>query len=155
MHTDIRIRAVAPRQRDLLFAMYDRFDPLGGAFGLPPPVAEMRRSWIGHALGQKVNVAAFSTEGRIVGHCFLAADDSASAELAVFVDQKCRGQGIGMELVKAALNWAAAVGVRRVWSVTPSENKVAVGMQQRLGFRAARVSTETEMEIYLPACARV
>jgi GNAT superfamily N-acetyltransferase len=104
----------APRQRDLLYDMYDRFDPLGGALGLPPPVAEMRRSWIGYALCQKVNVAAFSTEGRVVGHCFLVADDSESAELAVFVDQKCRSIGIGTELVKAALNWAAAVGVRRV-----------------------------------------
>ena len=93
MDLGIRIRAVGRRHRDLLSAMYDGFDPLGAALGLPPPASETRRSWIGRALGQKWNLAAFSREGRIVGHCFLAADDPASAELAIFVHQESRGRG--------------------------------------------------------------
>jgi GNAT superfamily N-acetyltransferase len=151
----IRIQAVGRRHRDLLSAMYDGFDPLGAALGLPPPATETRRSWIGRALGQKWNLAAFSPEGRILGHCFLAADDRTSAEVAVFVHQESRGKGIGAALVKAALSWAAAAGVRRVWSVTPSDNRIAMRLQRSLGFHMTRMSSETEMEICLPAAARI
>jgi GNAT superfamily N-acetyltransferase len=90
-----------------------------------------------------------------VGHCFLAADDPASAELAIFVHQESRGRGIGAALVKAALSWAAAAGVRRVWSLTPSDNGIAMRLQRRLGFHVTRLSSETEMEIYLPAPAHI
>ncbi len=155
MDAQVCIRAVGPRQRDLLLAMYNRFDPLGAALGLPPLAAESRGSWIGLALGHKLNIAAFSPDGQIVGHCFLAADEPASAELAVFVHQNSRRRGIATALVKTALKWAASVGLRRVWSVTASDNSVALRLQQRCGFRTASVSTETEMEILLPTCARV
>jgi hypothetical protein len=74
VNADIQIRGIGAPQRDLLIAMYDRFDPLGAALGLPPRTAEARCDWIGSALGQKVNVAAFSPAGEVVGHCFLAAD---------------------------------------------------------------------------------
>ena len=87
---DIQIRMVGPPQLDLLVAMYDLFIPLGAALGLPPPVAEVRREWIGRALGHTVNVAAFSRAGNVVGHCFLAAEKAGSAELAVFVHQESR-----------------------------------------------------------------
>jgi GNAT superfamily N-acetyltransferase len=131
--------------------MYDRFDPLGAALGLPPRAAALRRSWIGDALRHKLNVAAFSPENEIVGHCFLVSDDSVSAELAVFVHQDYRMRGIGTALVKTVLEWAGAAGLRRVWSLTPSSNKAALRLQRRCGLRAATVSIETEMELELPA----
>ena len=46
MESDIRVRAIALPQRDLLIEMYDRFDPLGGALGLPPRAAEARHEWM-------------------------------------------------------------------------------------------------------------
>jgi hypothetical protein len=70
MDGNIRIRAVGLPLRDLLIEMYDRFDPLGVALGLPPHRGEARREWIGAALGHKMNLAAFSPSGAIVGHCF-------------------------------------------------------------------------------------
>jgi GNAT superfamily N-acetyltransferase len=147
---DIQIRGIGPPQRDLLIAMYDRFDPLGAALGLPPRTAERRCEWIGSALGQKVNVAAFSV-GEVVGHCFLAADKAASAEIAVFVHQESRRIGVGTALVKAALDWGGAVGLRRVWSMTSSDNRVALRLQKNCGFRLTKsVSLETELEIFLP-----
>ena len=155
MDADMQIRAVGPREFDLLLGMYDRFDPLGAALGLPPRTAPVRRSWIGDALRHKINIAAFAPEGDIVGHCFLASDGSAFAELAVFVHQDCRMRGIGTALVKSALKWACAVGLRRVWGVTPSDNRSALRLQGRCGFRATTVSTETEMEVELPICASV
>jgi GNAT superfamily N-acetyltransferase len=151
VNSDIQIRGIGPLQRDLLIAMYDRFDPLGAALGLPPRTAEGRCEWIGSALGQKVNVAAFSPVGEVVGHCFLAADKAASAEMAVFVHQESRRIGVGTALVKAALACGGAAGLRRVWSMTSFENGAALCLQKNCGFRLAKsVSLETELEIDLP-----
>jgi GNAT superfamily N-acetyltransferase len=147
----IQIRGIGPPQRDLLIAMYDRFDPLGAALGLPPRTAEARGEWIGSALRQKVNVAAFSPTGAVVGHCFLAADKPASAEIAVFVHQESRRIGVGTALVKAALDRGGAAGLRRVWSMTSSDNRVALRLQKNCGFRLTKsVSLESELEIDLP-----
>jgi GNAT superfamily N-acetyltransferase len=151
VNSDIQIRGIGPPQRERLIAMYDRFDPLGAALGLPPRTAEARCEWIGSALGQKVNVAAFSPAGAVVGHCFLAAGKTASAEMAVFVHQESRRIGVGTALVKAALDWGGAAGLRRVWSVTSSDNRVALRLQKNCGFRLTKsVSLETELEIDLP-----
>ena len=64
MDTNIRIRAVGPPQRDLLIGMYDRFEPLGMALGLPPYAEEARHDWIERALSHKLNLAAFWSPGR-------------------------------------------------------------------------------------------
>ena len=155
MDTDIQIRAIGPPQRELLIATYDCFDPLGAALGLPPRNAEARRSWIGTALGHPMNVAAFSPAGEVIGHCFLAADKAGSAEMAVFVHQEYRRRGVGTALVKAALQWGGAVGLRRVWSMTSSANRAALRLQRSCGFRVAKsVSLEAELEIDLPAVLR-
>jgi GNAT superfamily N-acetyltransferase len=151
MDADIRIQSVGLPQRDLLIEMYDRFDPLGAAFGLPPRRAEARSEWVGVALCHKVNLAAFSPAGAVVGHCFLAADKAGSAELAIFVHQEFRRRGVGTALVKAALESEGVAGLRRVWTLTPSDNRAALRMQMKSGFRPANSACpETEMEIDLP-----
>jgi GNAT superfamily N-acetyltransferase len=114
VNADIQIEAIGPPQRDLLITMYDRLDPLGAALGLPPHSAEARHKWIGSALGQIVNVAAFSPAGEVVGHCLLAADKSGSAEMAVFVHQESRRKGIGAALLKKALEWGWVAELGRV-----------------------------------------
>lgn len=92
MNTQIRIQAIGLPQRDLLIAMYDRFDPLGAALGLPPRAAEARHEWIVSALGQIVNVAAISRGGEVVGHCFLVGDKPSSASAGGF-----RAPGVSQE----------------------------------------------------------
>jgi RimJ/RimL family protein N-acetyltransferase len=151
VNADIQIQAIGPRQRDPLISMYDRFDPLGAALGLPPRTAEARLEWIGSALGQIVNVAAFSPAGEVVGHCFLAADKPGSAEMAVFVHQESRRRGIGAALVKAALKWGGAAGLQRVWAVTSSDNEPALRLQMNCGFRLIESAFGVaELDIDLP-----
>jgi RimJ/RimL family protein N-acetyltransferase len=151
MNADIRVRPIGPLQRELLIAMYDQFDPLGAALGLPPHRAEARRGWIGSALGHPMNVAAFSPAGEAVGHCFLVGDKPGSAEMAVFVHQESRRRGVGAALVKAALRWGGAAGLRRVWAVTSSDNEPALRLQISCGFRLTQSDfSVTEMEIDLP-----
>jgi len=155
MDADIRIRAVGLPQRDLLIGMYDRFDPLGVALGLPPRRAEARRQWLSVALSQKVNLAAFSPAREVVGHCFLVADKAGSAKMAIFVHQDFRRRGVGAALLKAALQSEGAAGLRRVWSLTSSDNKAGLRLQVRCGFRLINSALpETELEIDLPVASR-
>jgi RimJ/RimL family protein N-acetyltransferase len=154
LHTAL-IRAIGRPQRDLLVEMYDRFDPLGAAFGLPPRDEERRGEWIDLALSHKMNLAAFTADRTAIGHCFLAADTAGSAELAVFVRQEFRRRGVATRLLKAALDWAAAEGLLRVWTLTGSENIAALRLQERLGFRPRNFAFYgIEMEIGLPAACR-
>jgi len=142
--------AVGRPQFDLLLRMYERFEPIGAAFGLPPPSPEARGQWLWAALGHRVNVATLSPEGAAVGHCFLAEDASAVAELAIFVHQDYRRRGIGTALVKAALERGADAGLRRVWSMTASADQAALRLQTNCGFRLTTAdSVEAELEVDL------
>jgi RimJ/RimL family protein N-acetyltransferase len=157
MDGDIRIRAAGRQERDLLIEMYDRFEPLGGALGLPPRGEDVRREWIEVALSHKMNLGAFSPAGAAVGHCFLVGDEAGSAELAIFVHQEFRRRGIGTALVKAVLAWGCLWGLGRIWSLTGSENRAALRLQERLGFRVTNAAFYgVELEIHLPvACGCV
>jgi len=147
---DVGIRAIGLPQQNLLIGMYDQFDPLGLALGLPPWRVEARHQWIEVSLSHKVNVAAFSPSGEVVGHCFLASGDADSAELAVFVLQGYRERGVGTALVKAVLEWGIMTGLHRVWTLTASDNEAALRLQRKCGFRLRNSSfLETEMEIDL------
>jgi GNAT superfamily N-acetyltransferase len=152
VNSDFHIRAIGPPERGLLIEMYERFDPLGGALGLPPRTAEARRVWIGNALGHPINVAAFSQAAEMIGHCFLVVDMPGSAEMAVFVHQAYRRRGVGAALVLAALRWGGRIGLGSGRAVTASENEPALRLLMSCGFRVSESDHfVTEMEIDLPA----
>jgi len=147
---DIQIQMVGQSQRALLVEMYDGFEPLAASFGLPPPNPSRRQEWIGVALGHKLNFAAFSPDGKVVGHCFLVPDTPTSAELGVFVLQSFRCRGVGTSLVNAALMWGGIAGLRRVWSLTSPDNLVALRLQLKCGFRITNpAASEIALEIDL------
>ena len=154
-HGDIRIGAVARPQWDLLVKMYDRFEPLGAALGLPPREEETRHEWIEGVLRHRMNLAAFSPAGAAAGHCFLVSDKPGSAEMAIFVHQAFRRRGVATALVKTMLEWGCEEGLRRVWTLTGSENTAALRLQEKFGFRLTNAAFYgVEMEIRLPrACA--
>lgn len=142
MNAGVQLRQIGPAEAHLLIAMYETFDPLGAALGLPPHTREARRRWIANAVCETVNVAAFSPAGETVGHAFLAPDNPGSAEIAVFVHQDFRRRGIGVELLREALEWGRAVHLRRVWAVTASENRAALRLLTRCGFRLVRSDSD-------------
>jgi GNAT superfamily N-acetyltransferase len=153
MSAGIHLRRIGLSQRHLLVAMYDGFDPLGAALGLPPHTAEARRKWVGSALCDIVNVAAFSAAGQIVGHAFLAPSSPGSAEIAVFVHQDFRRRGIGAALLRKALELGREADVQHAWAVTSSENRTALRFLIRCGFRQIRSDfdvTELEIDLRVP-----
>jgi Acetyltransferases len=57
----------------------------------------------------------------------------------VAVDGKCRGLGLGDQLVSQALSWFAAQGARRVTVVTQGLNVPAQRLYQKSGFLVSAV----------------
>jgi GNAT superfamily N-acetyltransferase len=86
------------------------------------------------------------------GHCFLAADNSGCAQLAIFIRQDSRRKGVGTAVAKPRLEWERATGLRRVWSITSSDNTAALRrLQMNCGLHLTRsISYEAELEIDLP-----
>ncbi len=65
-------------------------------------------------------------------------EDLPDAEiLAVAVDSRCAGRGLGRELVDAALAELAARGVTSVRVVAGADNRAALGLYHRCGFVTA------------------
>jgi ribosomal-protein-alanine N-acetyltransferase len=52
----------------------------------------------------------------------------------VIVHPEFRGRGIGASLVRAGLDWASAVGARRMLLEVRPDNEPAVALYRRLGF---------------------
>lgn len=79
-------------------------------------------------------LARLDREARIIG----VATFSCVAEMAdlhrVIVRPDARGQGVGASLVRAGLDWASAVGGRRMLLEVRPDNQPAVDLYRGLGF---------------------
>ncbi len=88
---------------------------------------------------------------RISGHAVLAESARGVAELALFVHQDFRGRGVGTALVEAAVAGARQHGFRRLWLTVSTENRPALRVYEKCGFRVipGGSSTDHEMELRL------
>jgi dTDP-4-amino-4,6-dideoxy-D-galactose acyltransferase len=95
----------------------------------------IRRSCEGWA--DEVFVAGFVNAPAGYITCHLDADGTGSIGL-VAVDSNCRGQGIGRQLLLAALTYFKKSGMREVKVVTQGRNQDALNLYVRCGFEAER-----------------
>ena len=116
--------------------MYHDFQPRGAAKGLPPVRDELALQWLRHLAEHGTAVAAWRhADGRAIGHAVLVDSQDGEAELAVFVHQGWRGQGVGAALAAAAVEEARAAGYRRLWATMSPDNAAAIAMVKSCGFR--------------------
>jgi GNAT superfamily N-acetyltransferase len=147
------IRQYRREDRPKLEAMYRGFEPKGAAEGLPPVRDEKIQRWLDYLDGQAHSLVAFAgeSEERISGHVILAGGEDGDLELALFVHQDFRGQGLGLALAQAAVREARRLGARRIWLTVTTENRAALRIYERCGFRAlpGKWLMELEMELLL------
>ncbi len=132
--TEITIERLTAKDRPLLEEMYRSYTPLGESLGLPPRDPERRSAWLDH-LETGINLLAF-VEGKVVGHLALMPSGQ-SAEMALFVHEDFRRQGVAKALVEAAAEEARARGLRHLWVLISSYNSPARNGLCKFGFKAA------------------
>ena len=134
---------------DGLIEMYDTFDPADRAQGIPPVGREQVRDWLDVVLAQGIDVVALEDD-IVIGHATLVPDGEQEFELAIFVHQDHRRQGIGSGLLQSLLGAAAAVGIEYVWLSVERWNTVAIALYEDVGFQTCdSASFELEMSLRL------
>jgi GNAT superfamily N-acetyltransferase len=145
----VRVQRLGKEDRVRLDAMYETFEPKDAAFSLPPSHPVRRRAWLDH-LEKGINLAAWA-EDQIVGHMVLMPDDNAPrAEMAVFVHQDFRRQGIAAELFRKACQEARETNLAALWVIVASDNYPCLAAMRSFGFHTvSQHSGETEMVLHL------
>lgn len=134
---------------DRLVDMYDAFDPADRAQGIPPIDRDAIIEWLELILPDGPDLVALADD-RVLGHATLVPDEAGAYELAIFVHQDHRGQGIGSALLRTLLGTAEADGIERVWLTVERWNSVAIRLYESVGFeRAGDGNFELEMAIRL------
>ena len=148
MKRDITIRWVTPEDAAALAALYAPYVRATAiTFEYEPPTAEEFRRRICHTLERYPYFAAES-EGRIVGYAYAgpfhprAAYDW-DAELSIYVDQDCRGMGVGRRLYTALEQALADMHLRNLYACIacpPAEDEFltldSVRFHSRMGYSA-------------------
>lgn len=81
-------------------------------------------------------LARLDREARIIGVATFRCVGEMADLNRVIVRPDVRGQGIGASLVRAGLDWASAVGARRMLLEVRPDNEPAIALYRRLGFAA-------------------
>lgn len=134
-----------------LVDMYATFDPADRAQGIPPVGRESVRDWLEVVLDHGIDVVAVQDEA-VIGHATLVPDSDQEYELAIFVHQDHRRQGVGSGLLRTLLGTAAEAGIEYVWLSVERWNTVAITLYEDVGFRTCdSASFELEMSLRLEA----
>ncbi len=142
----IAVRRLEQQDGPLLASMYDTFEPLSEALGLPPKEHARREAWL-RSLGDSLNLVAF-VDGKLAGHLALLAVDEDSAELMCFVHQNFRRQGVATTLVRQAMDQAKTNGFQRVSVFINTHNLGARRGLLRFGFEPVWEDLEEAEYVY-------
>ncbi len=146
------IRGLYASDLPAIQAMYASFSPRGSVNGLPPPPGEKTVRWLRHLIDHGYSLAAICRDTEIIaGHAILAGSGPGEAELAVFVHQDHRHQGLGYTLARACVDHARRAGYRRLWATASPANTAAIRMVKACGFHVTsdRDSIDVELELRL------
>lgn len=141
------IRPLGDGEIDSLVEMYVDFAPEHRSMGIPPETADEIREWVRRLHRRGSTFVAWDGE-RAIGHAGYSPDHEAVAEFFVFVHQDYHGRGLGTELTKQAIAYAADAGHDALRLHVTRSNEAAVHVYRRLGFEQVRDhAAELEMEL--------
>lgn len=140
----IEIRA-AGTVAESLVSMYAEYDPADRSRGLPPLTESKVRDWLDRIFETGLHLVAWH-DREAVGHATLVPAGDDSAELAIFVASGYQQAGIGSRLLRTLLGHGRANGVDRVWLTVDHDNRAAIALYRKTGFRTTETGIDTEME---------
>lgn len=145
------VREYREGDRDELDLFYFRFEPKRAAQGLPPRGTERIARWLDAVLSRGIHLLV-ELDDVVAGHALLVPMEPAVAEYAIFLDREIRGQGVGTEVNRIAVEAARAAGLNRLWLSVEPHNRAAIRSYEKVGFRfrpGTVLSMEAEMELDL------
>lgn len=132
-----------------LVAIYNHEVLYGTAtFDTEPVTVESRRAWLESHNQDNHPLWVAQIQDRVAGYVSLStfnpkAAYRTSVELSLYVGKEFRGQGIGLALAQAMLQWAKAdTQTHRVYSLVTSENLASKALHEKLGFRLVGTVTQ-------------
>lgn len=141
------------RERTLraLLRMYDGFDVTSQTLGLPPNGRAATRRWLERLTDDGWNLLAWDGEA-VVGHVGVVPADEDEPELVVFVHPDYQGRGLGTELVRQAVAYAAAGRAEALRLSVAEHNRGAIHVYRNVDFAVAdRLPEALEMRLALDA----
>ena len=128
---------------------------------LHPVDMESRRKWFLHHDPDRYPVYVIHENEKVAGWVSLGpyrSDRQALAhvgEVSYYVDQACRGQGAGSQLLDHAIGVAPQFGLAILVAILLDKNPASIGLLEKFGFSKwgtmpgiARIGTETADHLY-------
>lgn len=146
--TDAPLLVRPLREEDVspLVAMYETIEST--TLGLPPATRDRTEQWLANLREKGWNLVARDGD-RVVGHVGVAPADATAPALVVFVREECHGRGIGTELVKQAVAYAADRDHEALELTVESGNRRAVSVYTNVGFDVVERAADLEMRLAL------
>ncbi|WP_324664384.1 GNAT family N-acetyltransferase [Haloarcula sediminis] len=145
-------RIVRPHQHidmDSLVEMYLDLDPGDRTMGLPPATEDGLRQWLGRFTDDGWSLVA-KADDTVVGHTGVTPEDAAAPHLVVFVADAAQSRGIGSELIRQLVAYAADRGHEALTLTVEARNDAAVTVYGNIGFDIIeRLSGELKMQLSL------
>jgi len=130
-----------------LASMYENFEPKKLAQGLPPGGRHQRLRWIKNLERNCFNLIALHDD-RVIGHTILTdLGAGKSAELALFILQGYRRNGLGTIMAKLALECARQTRCAHMWAIVRRNNRPALQICRKTGMSIVCGLLEPEMEL--------
>jgi RimJ/RimL family protein N-acetyltransferase len=148
------VRAYSLEDFEALVEMYASFEPKRVAQGLPPPDLPRITHWLDQLKTKSDSLLAMDGK-KIVAHTILCPINQTEVEFTIFVLQDYRKEGLGTEISRLTLAWAAEMGFSKILLTTEFSNYRAIGLFRKLGFSIkSSYGDECEMRVELGADAK-
>jgi RimJ/RimL family protein N-acetyltransferase len=136
---------------------YDDLESTSTAQGVPPKGREYVAEWIDDLTGRGLNLVCVR-EGQIAGHVAAVPADPAAPELSVFVHHDYQNRGLGTELVKHTVAYAADRDYDALTLSVSRGNHRAIHVYKNVGFEFEGdqfTNGDLDLEMRLPLSAPI
>lgn len=132
---------------DGIVEMYRDYPDEHRSMGLPPAVPRLLTDWVEMLHENGVSFVARDGD-RVVGHAAYTPESAAVPGFVVFVDPDVHDRGIGSELCRQIIAYAADAGHDALKLDVDADNERAVHVYKRMGFRViGRNGGDLEMRL--------